>query len=250
MYRLGYDAFRFEERDKPLFKIDPRAKLATSTYLIILAILMDGIYGLAIYLSSLAVYISVLGGIASKIARNIAVLTPLLVIIFLANYIVTYDPVRSILPALKFIALIMSLNLFFLTTSPDEFSLTLERMGIPLSITLAFSLSLRFIGLLARQLMDIVEMQMSRGVRLDTGGIMTRIRNYITILIPLIVLSIKRSIEIAEALELRGYRPGARHTPYKELRITYRDIIFIVGTATIFTLIYYVSSLTPPYNIL
>ncbi len=228
MYRLGYEVFEFKPRDKILYKIDPRVKLLISISLMIYGISLPNLTSSILYTIILFIYLSILGGLTKKIIKNIVILSPLLIIIFIANYIVLYDFVKSIIPVFKLINLVLSLNIFFLTTSPDDFSLTLEKLGFPITITLSFSLALRFIILLAKQLNDIVDAQLSRGYRLDRGGIITRIKNYVPIIVPLIVLSIKKSIDVAETLEVRGFRTDVKHVPYNDLKIGKRDILFLL----------------------
>jgi len=239
MYRISYKAFKFEAKDALLFRIDPRAKLFTALYSMAISIIIFNLPTLTLLTIYLMIYIAILGKILRKIMRNILVLTPLIIIIFLANYLVTFNIISSLVPAIKLLTLVLSMNIFFLTTSPDDFSLTLERLGVPLTITLAFSLSLRFIIVLARQLNEIIEAQLSRGYTLDRGGLLQRIRNFIPILVPMIVLSIKRSIDIAETLEVRGFRTDIKHTPYHDLKITAKDIVFILLSIISMTIFYY-----------
>ncbi len=238
MYRLSYKAFKFEKKDALLFKLDPRVKLAVSIYSMAIAVLMNDIYWLILFTIYLLIYIAGLGKISRKVLRNLVVLTPLMIIIFVANYLVTYDIIYSIVPAIKLVCLVASMNIFFLTTSPDDFSLTLEKLGLPLTITLSFSLSLRFIVILSKQLNEIIDAQLSRGYSLDKGGLIQRIKNFIPILVPLIVLSIKRSIDIAETLEVRGFRTDVKHRPYYDLKIKPIDTIFLFASAAITTLFY------------
>ena len=245
MYRIGYEAFQFKPKDKLLFKIDPRVKLLISIILMIYGLTLSNIISSSIYFISLLVYVSLLGGIFKKILKNMMVLTPLLAIIFIANYIVLFDVVESLIPVFKLLNLVISLNIFFLTTSPDDFSITLERLGFPITVTLSFSLALRFIILLAKQLNEIVDAQLSRGYSLDRGNLITRIRNYIPIIIPLIVLSIKKSIDVAETLEVRGFRTDVKHIPYNDLRIDRRDILFIMFNLGFIGLIYILLSYIP-----
>lgn len=239
MYRISYKAFKFEAKNTPLYKTDPRAKLLISIYSMTISIIIYDLTTITLLTVYLIIYIAFLGRILRKILRNLIVLTPLIIIIFVANYLVTFDIIKSLVPAIKLIAVVLSMNIFFLTTSPDDFSLTLEKLRVPLEVTLAFSLSLRFIIVLSKQLNEIVEAQLSRGYTLDKGGLIRRIRNFIPILVPMIVLSIKKSIDIAETLEVRGFRTDVRHTPYRDLNITSKDIILLITSLLGITFFYY-----------
>lgn len=239
MYRISYKAFKFEAKDALLYRIDPRAKLFVALYSMAVSIIIFDLPTLSLLTIYLVVYVALLGKIMRKIMRNLLVLTPLIIIIFMANYLVTLNIITSLVPAIKLVTLVLSMNIFFLTTNPDDFSLTLEKLGAPLTITLAFSLSLRFIIVLAKQLNEIIEAQLSRGYTLDRGGLIQRIKNFIPILVPMIVLSIKRSIDIAETLEVRGFRTDVKHIPYRDFKITKKDIIFTVASIVSITIFYY-----------
>jgi len=238
MFKFSYTAFIYDKKNTLLFRLDPRIKLLKSLSVIIATILV-GDYRLLFFLVVfLFLEIVVLARVIGKLLKSLAFLTPLIVIIFLANYLILKDFVVSIIPVLRFLIFVLAIDIFFLTTSPDDFSLTLEYLHIPLVISLSFSLALRFIPTLAIQLNEIAEAQMSRGLKLDSGGILQRIRNYIPILIPLIVISIKKSIEIAEALEIRGVENKTKRISYNILEIKRKDMIYLIlSIATLIILI-------------
>jgi energy-coupling factor transport system permease protein len=142
---------------------------------------------------------------------------------------------------MRFVLFLAVMNMFFLTTNPDDFALTLEKLHMPLTVSLSFMLALRFIPTMANQVTEIIEAQLSRGLKLDRGGFLTRIKNFLPILIPLIILSIKRSIEVAESLEIRGVYPGVKKTSYVTLKTTKNDYIFIFLNITVVLIIYILS---------
>jgi len=230
--------FLFEEKDALLFRLDPRIKLIKSIILMVIVFFIQDPIKIGILMATLLVEFKILGKVLFKVLRSILYLTPILILIIVANYLATYDIIDTLSPLLRFLLFVMAVDLFFFTTSPDDFSLTLEALRLPMTISLSFSLALRFIPTLSMELNDIIEAQISRGLQLDKGNILTRIRNYIPLLIPLIVLSIKRSIEVAEALEIRGLRPGVKRTSYKTLVLSGVDYAYIIISLIIIIAIY------------
>jgi energy-coupling factor transport system permease protein len=87
-------------------------------------------------------------------------------------------------------------------------------------------MALRFVPVLAQQTQVIVDAQKSRGLSLDSKNPLKRIRALIPIFIPIIILSIKRSIEVAEALESRAFDPSRPRSSWIELKMTGPDWIF------------------------
>jgi len=238
MFKHGYKAFLFEERGNYLFKIDPRTKLIKAFLVMIFSIIISQYIILAILFLIITIELIVLGGVIKKLLRGLLILSPLIAIIFIANYLVTYNIFRSIIPLLRFLIFIFAIDIFFLTTNPDDFALTLEYFKFPLTISLSFALALRFIPTLSIKLNDIVEAQLSRGLRLDQGNILARIKNYLPIIIPLIVTSIKKSIEVAEALEIRGLEPNVKRVPYRYLKMTRNDLIYLAYSIFSLAIIY------------
>jgi len=230
--------FLFEEKDTLLFRLDPRIKLLKSIILMVIVFFIQDPIKIGILMITLLVEFKILGKVLFKVLRSILYLAPILILIIVANYLATYDIIDTLSPLLRFLLFVMAVDLFFFTTSPDDFSLTLEALRLPITISLSFSLALRFIPTLSMELNDIIEAQISRGLQLDKGNILTRIRNYIPLLIPLIVLSIKRSIEVAEALEIRGLRPGVKRTPYKTLVLSGVDYAYIIISLIIIIAMY------------
>src|SRR6266702_3628162 len=69
----------------------------------------------------------------------------------------------------------------------------------------------------------VVDAKRSRGLELDKGNLLKRVRNYIPILIPLLLIAIRRSLELAEALEARGFPGKEGRTSLFELRFKLVD---------------------------
>ena len=124
--------------------------------------------------------------------------------------------------ALRFLTLMTSFSIFFLTTSPDELGLALEQSHVPYEFSFAFTTAVRFVPVLANEAQMIMDSQKARGLELEKGNFLKRIRNYIPILIPLIVGAIRRSLELAEAMEARGFGLPGR-TFLKDYRMTVLD---------------------------
>jgi energy-coupling factor transport system permease protein len=106
---------------------------------------------------------------------------------------------------LRFLVLVESFSIFFLTTSPDHLGLALEQSHIPYEFCFAFTTAVRFVPVLAEEAQTIMDAQKARGLELEKGNFLKRIRNYIPILIPLIISAIRRSLELAEAMESRAW---------------------------------------------
>ncbi len=120
---------------------------------------------------------------------------------------------------LRFVVLVESFSVFFLTTSPDHLGLALEESRVPYEFAFAFTTAVRFVPVLAEEAQTIMDAQKARGLELEKGGILKRIRNYVPVLIPLIVSAIRRSLELAEAMESRAWGATKKRTNLYALKL-------------------------------
>jgi energy-coupling factor transport system permease protein len=146
----------------------------------------------------------------------------------------------SIALTFRFIALVASFSIFFLTTSPDGLGLALEQSGIPYELSFAFTTAVRFVPVLAEEAQTIMDAQKARGLELERGNFLKRIRNYIPILIPLIVSAIRRSLELAEAMESRAWGATKKRTNLYVLKLTKSDYFLLVISILMLVLAIYV----------
>jgi len=132
-------------------------------------------------------------------------------------------------------------TLMTLTTSPLDMVWALEWFLRPLKylkvpveeIALLVMLAIRFIPLLFEETDRIVKAQKARGIDIESGGLMRRVKALLPVLIPLLQGMLRRSDDLAVALTLRGYTPGMPRTISKNISIRPRDMITLVACAAI-----------------
>jgi len=93
---------------------------------------------------------------------------------------------------------------------------------------------------LAEEAQTIMDAQKARGLELERGNFLKRVRNYIPILIPLIVSAIRRSLELAEAMESRAWGITSKRTNLYVLRIKLGDVVLLVLSIVLLVLGIYV----------
>ena len=101
---------------------------------------------------------------------------------------------------------------FLALVTVEELAWGLHRLGLPYPAAFSLSLSIR----LARQFSEtarmIVEAQLVRGLDLGSGSLPSRLGRLVPMLVPLLVLSLRRVNQMAMAMEARGYGTGHRTT--------------------------------------
>ena len=142
---------------------------------------------------------------------------------------------------LRIINLITLSSLLTLSTKPTDMSNGLESITKPLKyigvnvsiLAMMVSIALRFIPTLINEANRILKAQASRGVDFQEGNLNDKVKQIVSLLIPMFVISYRRAGDLANAMEARGYIPGAMRTKINELKYRASDIIVIVSTIII-----------------
>lgn len=244
-----FEGLRFRRVYSPIHNLDPRIKFVYVCTIFVAAIIFGELLPL-ITLFLIQIPFVLLAGVKREWLRSMRGAAFLAAVIFSTNfifafigagYIVTAKNVENaVAMTLRFIVLVESFSIFFLTTSPDHLGLALEQTHIPYEFCFAFTTAVRFVPVLAEEAQTIMDAQKARGLELERGNFLKRIRNYIPILIPLIVGSIRRSLELAEAMESRAWGATKNRTNLYVLKMHRGDFILIVITVGILATAIYI----------
>ncbi|MCK5628914.1 energy-coupling factor transporter transmembrane protein EcfT [Candidatus Bathyarchaeota archaeon] len=244
-----FDGLKYRKVSSPIHDLDPRIKFFYVCAIFVGAILFWTILPLLI-LFAIQIPFVLLAGVKREWLRSLRGTIFLAAIIFLTNLIVRYfasggallvtDLEFAAAMTLRFIVLVGSFSVFFLTTSPDHLGLALERTRMPYEFSFAFTTAVRFVPVLAEEAQTIMDAQKARGLELEKGNFLKRIRNYIPVLVPLIVSAIRRSLELAEAMESRAWGATKKRTNLYILRLKQGDFILFVITIVILMVTVYV----------
>ena len=90
-----------------------------------------------------------------------------------------------------------------------------------------FTTAVRLVPTMAVDAQTVVDARRSRGWSWIRGNLLKRVRNYLPILIPLLLIAIRRSLELAEALESRGFPGKEGRTSLFELRFKLVDYVLL-----------------------
>ncbi|MEK4346377.1 energy-coupling factor transporter transmembrane component T family protein [Paenibacillus sp. FSL P4-0184] len=151
------------------------------------------------------------------------------------RYTVTYEQLFYQLNiALKYAVVIPMALLFLLTTNPSEFAASLNRIGVNYKIAYSVSLALRYIPDIQRDYENISFSAQARGIDISRKEkLPKRLKNIISILMPLILTSIERIENISTAMELRGFGTNRKRTWYSSRPFSRNDYIALILFALI-----------------
>jgi energy-coupling factor transport system permease protein len=249
-----FDGLKFRRVYSPIHNLDPRMKFVYVCAVFVAAILFGEIIPL-IALFLLPIPFVFLAGVQKEWLRSLRGAAFLAAFIFLVNvasnfftsgYVLTAVALEnSAAMTLRFVVLVESFSVFFLTTSPDHLGLALEQTRVPYEFAFAFTTAVRFVPVLAEEAQTIMDAQKARGLELEKGGFLKRIRNYVPVLIPLIVSAIRRSLELAEAMESRAWGATKKRTNLYALRLHRGDFALLAITIGVLVVAVYVRLYVP-----
>ncbi|AIO18100.1 Energy-coupling factor transporter transmembrane protein EcfT [Candidatus Izimaplasma bacterium HR1] len=139
---------------------------------------------------------------------------------------------------IRLVIIVTLSTILTLTTKPTDLTLGLEQLLKPLSIirisseeiALIISIALRYIPTLLDEANKIMLAQASRGVDFTEGKIKDKIMQVISLLVPMFIISFKRSDDLANAMEARNFIPGAKRTRLHVLSWQIMDTIVVIAS--------------------
>ena len=129
---------------------------------------------------------------------------------------------------IRILIMITAFSIFFLTVHPNDLALSLISMKVPYEFAFSFSLAFRFVPTIAIEAQNIMDAQQSRGYEMKQTGLINQIKNLFPLLVPLIVSSIKRAFNVAEALESRAFGTIKNRTYYYSIKYSVKDWMFTI----------------------
>ncbi len=234
------EGFKFSSLKTPIHLLDPRAKFLLVMALVIPALVFASIY-IMIGLLLVQIPLMVKARVVRRWLLSLRAGVFFSVLIFVVNFF-TSNVLLAVVLTLRFLVLLTTFSMFFMTTSPDDLGLAIDKirfvrwlskrwLGFPGALSFTFTTAVRLVPTLAADAQTVVDAQRSRGLELDRGNLIRRVRNYVPILIPLLLIAIRRSLELAEALESRGFPGKEGKVSLFELRFKPVDYALVMVSA-------------------
>ncbi len=135
---------------------------------------------------------------------------------------------------MKVICVVPVALLFIACTDPSEFAASLANIGVSYRIGYSVSLALRYIPDVQREYHNISQAQQARGIDLSgKDKLLTRLKNSVAILLPLILSSLNRIETVSNAMELRGFGKNKKRTWYSLRKMQRNDWIVLALAAAV-----------------
>ena len=143
---------------------------------------------------------------------------------------------------IKLAELLATSVLFLSTTKVEEFGFGLAKLGVPYRVGFAITLAFRLVPLFIDSALTVVQAQSLRGYDFNSGSLLTRLRRYVPVTVPVFMGALRKANNMAMALEARGFGYSARPTSYVHYEMGPVDVGMLIGVGllgTAYFLIYY-----------
>jgi energy-coupling factor transport system permease protein len=134
---------------------------------------------------------------------------------------------------LKFGTMMVAGLVLLATTRVEELFLGLVRLRLPYPVAFAFALALRWVPEVYQTALRVKEAQEVRGLGVPRGGPFTRLKRHLPLLVPIFLLTLRRTQTMSWALEARGFQAHRQRTYFLEIRMAPRDWLALALAAAL-----------------
>jgi len=248
----------YVQKDTPVHRVDFRLKLLWAVSVSLLCYLvLDSVASLIIvfaWIVAVMVYARLIREILFRFARFFLVVAivsivvqgivrgggtelisfPLFVPLLGGRPLISLEGIRvGALVTLRLLNTASALGVLFLSSSPNQISRSLMKLGLPFKYAILFNMVVRFYPLMASEFTEIQSAQASRAFEVEKGNLYQKFRNFLPILIPTLLSALRKSTGIAITAEMRGLSIKSRRTFIHETWIGWKDAFFILSTLVI-----------------
>lgn len=240
---------QYYQVDSIIHRLDPRVKLLATLIYVVSLFVTNSPVGYAIAILFLVGCISLSKVPAKYVLKGLKSLVYIL--IFSATFILLFTGGEHIVfkygiikisregiynaieMVVRLTLLLIGSSVMTLTTKPTDMADGLEKafgflkvIKVPVhEMAMMISIAFRFIPILVEETDKIMKAQIARGADFESGGLIKKAKGLIPLLVPLIISSIKRALDLATAMEARCYNGGEGRTKMKPLKYKKCDIV-------------------------
>lgn len=233
-----------------IHRLDPRAKILLLILDVVFLFLTENMFSLLVC-AALIILIMLLSKVPARMfLKNVKTILPIIIFTTVINLfygtggvtlftvwhltVTTAGVWRAVYMAGRIILLILLSSVLTYTTTPNDITDAIESLlsflrvfGLRTAVhmlAMMMTIALRFIPTLVEETEKIINAQKARGADLENGKLFDRIRALIPILIPLLISSVRRAYELAQAMECRCYNGGVGRVRMKQLKYSLLDL--------------------------
>lgn len=226
------------DKDSPIHRLNALTKLSIALVLNVLALIIQGIYA-SLGLLAITIFLLLIAKIKLSMIRKLAIGFSFIILNFfffwglfsrIPGSIVffrlpwgTYFTDRTlewiIYLYVRFQVMFLATILFLSTTNDVEFSAALKWLHFPHWFSFMMGLALRSVSIAYDDIFTLMEAMRSKGLDFQKGSIPERIRKYLYLGAPLLILLFRKVEEFSHAAEARAFSISGKGTStYRRLQ--------------------------------
>lgn len=228
--------YLYLDGDSFIHRLDPRAKLLfTVAHFIACVVLIEQVWLVCLLLVE-ALALTLLAGTTTNLWRLRALLLAMFVLAVISWLVLgaKQTPIwwvfyqenlgMGISAGLRSVIAVIISVLLLSTTRNEELGAGLRKISIPYGGVFAFTSALRMAPVLIGSALSVMEAQRSRGLDLDSGNALSRLRRSLPLLVPAFLLTMRSTSTFSMAIEAKGYGHNSRSRgSYLVLRMNTAD---------------------------
>lgn len=248
---------RYIPLNSPVHRMDPRAKIMAMLFVMI-AIFIDAGYLGYVIIGAIVITLALTAKLKLNFLwRSMKPMLFMMVFLLVINVLVIKEGTQlfsigsfgiysgaltqTLYIVIRLALMVMITTILTATTKPLQLTLGIEDLLKPFQvihvpahqIAMMISIALRFIPTLIEETQRIMKAQASRGVDMEEGKLMEKLRAILSLIVPLFVSAFQRAEELAYAMEARGYIPDRVRTRYQQLHMRSVDYVLLAGSVVI-----------------
>ena len=138
------------------------------------------------------------------------------------------------------IPVILFASVFIATTKVSEMIAAMYAMKVPRSITITFTMTLRFFPTLNEEIHNIYSAMRIRGISLSFKNVFTRPMLLLeSLLVPIVMRCASIAEELSASAETRGIDNPEKRTSFITLKIRVCDVTLLIGFIVLFIALFY-----------
>ena len=254
---MSFSADIYVERDSWLHEMDPRIKVVYVMLGIVAILLFKNIFAVlfALILNQLLILSARVPkesiGWVWKRMIPINILIPTLFVIFYPEgpvlfqiLFLKFTPlalVRGLALAFRLDAIAFLVFMWMFTTDQTKIIRSFVKLGLPYNGGLVLAISLRYIPTFYGLYNTVSEAQQARALDLSKGSFFDRLRQYLPILVAMIISALRTADKLAKAMESRALGfTGARRTCLRDIAFRSIDYVYLGAILLAFVGLLYV----------
>ncbi|MGD2269435.1 MAG: energy-coupling factor transporter transmembrane component T [Desulfobacterales bacterium] len=171
-----------------------------------------------------------------KLSESLRLMIPMVSLVFIMG-IIFFDIKIAFLLSTRLFNLLTVSIIFFRAITPEEMGDALKKLGIPFGLVFILTTGMRYVPLIGKKIRSIIDAQQARGI--DLRPRVKNIKNFMALLMPLLVQSFLLSDELALAMESRGF--GCKHrSSRRQYHLSIKEITMMAICLALLAVLYWV----------